>query len=66
MTFVASAFSDDVFLLDCSAVILQKEIYVVVFFWGVTPDLRRLLQNPSIAQLFLTPISLFYFYILRE
>ena len=35
MTFVASAFSDDVLLLDCSVVILQKEIYVVVFFWGV-------------------------------
>ena len=30
------------------------------------PDLRRLFQNPSIAQLFLTPNSLFYFYILRE
>ena len=35
MTFVASAFSNEVFLLDCSVVILQKEIYVV-FFWGVT------------------------------
>jgi hypothetical protein len=32
MTFVASAFSDDVFLLDIGVVILQKEIYVVVFF----------------------------------
>ena len=35
MTFVASVFFDDVLLLDCSVVILQKEIYVV-FFWGVT------------------------------
>ena len=35
MTFVAFVLSDDVFFLDCSVVILQKEIYVV-FFWGVT------------------------------
>ena len=35
MTFVAFVLSDDVFFLDCSVVILQKEIYVVVFFWGV-------------------------------
>jgi hypothetical protein len=36
MTFVASVFSHDVFLLDIGVVILQKEIYVFVFFWGVT------------------------------
>jgi len=36
MTFVAFALSDDEFFLDCSVVILQKEIYIVVFFWGVT------------------------------
>ena len=36
MTFVASTFSDDVVLLVCSVAILQKEIYVVVFLWGVT------------------------------
>jgi len=36
MTFVASTFSDDVCLLDCSVVILQNEIYVIVLFWGVT------------------------------
>ena len=29
-------YPDDVLLLDCSAIILQKDIFVVVFFWGVT------------------------------
>ena len=36
MTFVASVLCDDVFLLDCSVLVLQKEIYVVIFSWGVT------------------------------
>ena len=39
---------------------LTKERYKCI------PDLRRLLRNLGIAQLFLTPNSLFYFYILRE
>jgi hypothetical protein len=30
--FIASAFSADVFLLDCAVVILQKDIFVFVFF----------------------------------
>jgi hypothetical protein len=41
MTFVASAFSDNVFLLDCNVVILQKKIYVVVLFSGVIEVVLR-------------------------
>jgi hypothetical protein len=35
MTFVASAFSDDVFLIDCSMVMLQKNNHIGLRYDGV-------------------------------